>query len=285
MGKIDGQQLVPENVISWLSKPSNVYQNMKFKKSDDDGVVESYLAYGMGLLVGTYNSWEKISHNGYFPPYRTEMSWYPALKLGIFSSTHEAPNLVRKEALHTFIFEAIRGNEHAEELAVEHLKQEKMKILKERQDKNRVLAKFLGHYKNLLGQINHNTTTLIGKYGHPVSGEVEVFRKYNAETKRSELYVSHGKWAKGRLESIGGSVADEENDEAFRLHWETDIIQDYYAAGDMEPYGYATISKEGVFTFLVKQAGQMAPLANFKKGVQSDIAHLDPNPWKSDRCE
>lgn len=285
-GKLDGKQIVPENVM--LAKPSVGYQKMKFKNSDEDNVVESFFAYGLGLLVGSYNGWERISHSGKFLPYISEVSWYPALNIGIFSAHHESPMSSLKSGLHTFVFEALRGNVDAEELGIEHLKQTRIQHEIEHKENIAAMSEFVGKFKkggNIKAHFNKETMT--GTYGNVVSKEVEVFLKYNPSTNVSGLYISYGKWIQGWLESMGQSTTDDlEETELFKVQWETDIVQENYARGEKDFFGFVTISSGGEITFMMTLDNfGMIPAASFRKGVETRIENLDPIPWKSDRCE
>lgn len=288
LGKLDGKQVVPPNIMRWLLKPSNVYPGMKFKRAarSSSSVVISDYSLGLGLFTGAHNSWEKISHGGYFPPYRAELSWYPALKLGIFTSTHQAPGLIgRGLPLHAFIVEAIRGNGNAENVAMDLMKQQKLKVENERKNNRKSLKYWLGQFEKLPEQnINHNLMArVIGTYGNAASGEVEIFRKYNVVNKKVELYLSHGKWVKGWMESVASSAT---GDVVFKVHWDSDFVQDYYVEGDKDAVGYVTISKTGGLRLMDSWSGneELSP-ALFEKGLQINIDNLDPAPWKSDQCK
>lgn len=288
LGKLDGTQIVPENIMQWLLKPSNVYPNMKFKRatSSSSSVVISHYSIGLGLFTGAHNSWEKISHGGYFPPYRAELSWYPALKLGIFTSTHQAPGLIgRGLPLHAFIVEAIRGNEYAENVAMDLMKQQIMEVENERKNNRKSLKYWLGQFEKLPEQnMNNNLVSrVIGTYGNAASGEVEIISKYNVVNKKVELYLRHGKWVKGWMESVGSSAT---GDVVFEVNWDSDFVQDYYVEGDIDAVGYVSISKTGGLRLMDSWSqNKELSTALFQKGMQINIDKLDPVPRKSDQCK
>ncbi|CAL8109662.1 unnamed protein product [Orchesella dallaii] len=252
-GKIGDNQVIPE----------------LFKGNEDDNVIANY-AYSLGLIISSYDGWQYINHNGFFPPYSSQLSLYPALKLGIFSSSQSVTE-VSMLALHMFITEILRGTENATEKVMKVIEQQKTLRNIVLIQKQQALQNFLG--RNETTSIVESDGEIVGKYGSAIGGDLEVLEKFNEARNTTALYVSYGKWSKGWLEQVG-------NTSTYKITWDTDIVQDLYASGDTSD-SVVTISN-GTFAFLQPQGGTMIPWTSFRLGV--DISKLPTTPWDSGSC-
>ncbi|CAG7825764.1 unnamed protein product [Allacma fusca] len=72
MGKVDGRQIVPESVLTWLYRPSILFDSFEYKSQDFD--VNGNFAYGLGLFIGFFEGTRYVHHGGYWPPYASEFS-------------------------------------------------------------------------------------------------------------------------------------------------------------------------------------------------------------------
>ncbi|CAL8109665.1 unnamed protein product [Orchesella dallaii] len=268
-GKIGDNQVIPAEVMKWLIKPSIHIPLQFFKGKEDDNVIANY-AYGLGLLISSYDSWQYINHDGYFTSYSSRMSLFPTLKLGIFSSSQSVSE-VGILPLHMFITEILRGTENATEKVmkvIEHEKKFRNIVLT---NNKQALQNFLG--RNETTNIVESDEEIVGKYGSAIGGDLEVLEKFNEARNATALYVSYGKWSKGWLEQVG-------NTSTYKITWGTDIFQDFYALGDTSD-SVVTISN-GTFAFLQPQGGTMIPWTSFRLGV--DISKLPTTSWDSDSC-
>lgn len=158
--------------MKWLVKPSSSVNMMSYKASDEDPILNSF-GYGTGLLLSAYDGWELIQHNGYFPPYLTQMSLFPEKNLAIFSSSSESPVLVDPVNLHAFIFETLRGTFNISERPKPNWNKHAMATLQKHKNRNISMEK---HIKEISDATNNTipqkADEIVGKYGSGVSGMV-----------------------------------------------------------------------------------------------------------------
>ncbi|CAL8109669.1 unnamed protein product [Orchesella dallaii] len=272
LGRVKEVQIIPEDAMRWLRKPAIHVPSLGFKHATDEKIADVF-AYGLGLRLGTYDGWQYIQHTGYFPPYYSHMSLFPDLKIGIFTTTNQGPVEVDSLVLHTFIFETLRGTENAVEKAMQNWKEIKTKSRKAYNEREKAFSEVLLQSKK--PEIHQSFKNIVGNYGSGGSGDLEVLEKFNNITNTTALYMRYGKWAKGWLEEVGNDM--------YKIIWDTDIIQDYYAAGERDSGNYAVI-RNGNLEFVQSAfEGLILPfLGNFKLGVSLET--LPTIPWDSDSC-
>jgi len=198
-----------------------------------------------------------------------------------------------------FITETLRGTANTTEKVMKMLEQHTQLRNISISKKRAALENFLKTNENKNGEMS--TDAIIGSYGSATGGNVfgiqqrnkqtnkklhanaevlflnlgdlEVLEKLNEAKKAKQLYFSYGQWAKGWLEPVGNG--------AYKIVWDSDIVQDYYAAGDSGTDNIVTIAN-GTFTFMQPQNDTLGPLAKFQFGFEFD--KLAATPWSSDSC-
>ncbi|CAL8128956.1 unnamed protein product [Orchesella dallaii] len=272
LGKIDGKQIIPEEVMLWTREPSIHFPYSDFKITDND-ITTNTLSYGLALRLGIYDGWEHINHGGYFPPYKSLISMFPALKLGIFTSSNQAPSLVDQTVLHSFIFETLRGNENARKVAETVHKKEQRRHLEEMNSKKKQLGAFLRASEK--EGFHPSPNEIVGRYGNGLSGELEIFFKFNPNINGTGLYLSYGKWLKGWMERT-------DNYGVYNLIWDTDIVHDDYAWGLSDGRSmYASVKAGKIDLITITPYGELFR-GQFEKEFRFD--KLPIIPWNSENC-
>ncbi|CAL8138663.1 unnamed protein product [Orchesella dallaii] len=269
LGNIDGKQVVPEDVMKWMTKPAIARAPVIYKTSEEQRLISS-TAYGLGLGLANYDGWEYVLHDGYFAPYSTVLSLFPEKKIGVFYSTNQGPLWQDSFVLSTFIYDSLIGVNNASEKAIERLANQQTAFAKKISKKDEVVAKFLKKNKSVGKQ---NEDIIFGKYGSGSSGDIEIFEKFNNETNSTGIYLSYGRWVQAWMENIGGST--------YYLTWDSDIIQDFYATGDLIGAAYATVNN-GTLDILLPAGEVLLSMGKFELGVSLDI--LPTIPWAPDSC-
>lgn len=282
LGKIGEKQIVPEAVMKWLRHGSNPVPRNSFKSSEDE-IVLNLLSYGLGLMTASYDGWEYLQHSGYYASYGSLMSLFPSQKLGIFTSSNQAPVMLDQMILHSFIFETLERSENVEERITRLIDRKSTEYAEKISTQTKVTKNFLGglgeHKKT-----NRNFSEITGSYGSGSSGDIEIFEKFNPDTNSTGLYLSYGKWAHAWLEIYDNDDKSDETAEVINLKviWDTDIIQDNYAAGDPTGLNYGRIYNQ-TLEFIGPGAEQVIVYGTFKLGVSLD--KLPPIPWSPGSCK
>jgi hypothetical protein len=128
--------------MRWVRQPSLAMES-QFKLTDDTDIIDTELAVGTGLSIAVYDGtiwngtvhnlknesrisecnfiainfsnsgWMLYHHSGMLAPFTSRMSFYPALKLGIFSvangPTDVHVNEYNHDHLQKAIFNLLRG--------------------------------------------------------------------------------------------------------------------------------------------------------------------------------
>lgn len=155
--------------MQWTTKTSGMMDWYGFKTTDEDLVINQF-AYGLGIMLSSYDSWNYVQHGGDFPPYHSQLSFYPTQKLGIFSSINMGMGQypIDRLALHAFIFETLKGNPNAAEKA-ERLSHQlsKLKHNKRIQDEEN----FQEFYQTQARKAKlHRQNEIVGVYGSGHAG-------------------------------------------------------------------------------------------------------------------
>ena len=100
--------------MRWLSRNSFPFINAPYKDNEEDRPIGD-VGYGLGLILGTNDGWERLRDTGYLSPYGSIMNVYPKLKLGIFtvgSGPGMGPN---HDMIHELVFDLVQGYVDANE--------------------------------------------------------------------------------------------------------------------------------------------------------------------------
>jgi len=248
-----------------LHRPS-FHLSFALEDTDDpEHIVNGDYAYGLGLRLGLYDNWGISSHEGTWPPFRSRLSLYPQLKMGIFTVTNGpgALNGLHQE-LHESIFNRLMGKTKAD------VTQNKMLIAEP--EELEIVSRSRRDAVNIdeFTKMNHaNLSELIGQYGNPIYGDLTVFL-YNGGT---QLYLSYGRWGTGILENVSGDF--------FTVNWDSDIVGDFLSSSSELPVM--------TLTFVVSQTEQIVVIMNFsdEDNVFTKDFALDKYPpqiWRPDSC-
>ncbi|CAL8109668.1 unnamed protein product [Orchesella dallaii] len=268
LGLIDDKQVIPESIMRWMTKPSNALPVSSFKTSEEDRIV-TLMAYGLGLVVASYDGWQHVQHSGYFPPYSSFMSLFPEKKIGIFTSSNQSPALIDSGIIHTLVYDLLIGVNDASTKALRHLeykRKEHMQLI-ERRDEN--VAKFLQKY----ALTEKQDEDIFGNYGSGIAGDVEISERFNDQTNTTGIYMSYGRWGQAWLEHVGGVT--------YSVTWISDIVQDLYAAGERNSTMHSTINN-GILEIFMPVGDTLSFMGRFELGVNLDT--LPPIPWAPDSC-
>ncbi|ODN01571.1 Protein flp [Orchesella cincta] len=268
LGSIDGNQVIPEDIMRWMTKPSNALPISAFKTSEEDRII-TLMAYGLGLSIASYDGWQYVQHSGSFPPYSSFMSLFPEKKVGIFSNTNQGPVLADVRILHTFIYDTLIGVNDATEKALKALRNHQAEPRKLTEKGARVVTEFLQKCTKTRSQ----NEVIIGNYGSGIQGDIEISERFNNQTNATGLYMDYGKWTQAWLEHVEGDT--------YKLIWDTVMIQDFYANGDPTGLVYSTF-KNGTLEILMPMGDALMSMGKFELGVSLDT--LPPIPWAPDSC-
>ncbi|ODN01540.1 Protein flp, partial [Orchesella cincta] len=253
-GQIGNSQIIPKDVMLWLTKSSISVPLFGYKSSEDDVEVINTFAYGLGFFLASLDGWQLTEHSGSVPPYTAQLSLFPKQKIGIFMGMHEGPLWVSPMVVHGFIFDILRGvnSTTATEKALKLI--EKARQKQESKVKQEKVALF-----RKPAQEKRNWAEIVGKYGSGSSGDLEIIEKLNDQTNATQLYLNAGKWYRGWL-------GDEDAEGRFLLTWDSDVNQDYYAAGDLSGGEAYVQVRNGTAELLHRIVDELGSLAKFELG-------------------
>lgn len=248
-----------QEVMLWIRQPA-IYTRL----------YRSY-AYGQGLFFAEYEGQEYFHHGGSSPPFESDMSFYPAHNLSIFTSSNMGPVRLDQRVLHTFILETFMGAEDAEEkakrVADEWKSSEEMKQKAQAKEQEKIWNEMVSRYGNGAGRAEP-----LGKYGNGAQGELELIMKED-EFGREQLYLMYGKLGNGWLDPLmpGGGL--------YLITFESDVMDGFYRSGQFWLSG----GEEAVA--IIYMFSDLLPGQNFGEfwaGVSLD--KLPPIPWEPDSC-
>jgi len=131
----------------------------------------------------------------------------------------------------------------------------------------------MNNYKNKsFSDFALNETDIVGRYGHNVDGELEIYVAKNGTDNSTILSIAYGTDGLGTLEFLEGNF--------YKVNWTTDLLQQFWSDG-----GYREITFR--VEFLVDQQIMNMFMDNwhvssFKKGGLLDSAPA--SPWAPDSC-
>lgn len=260
--------------MTWLSKVAiHIPSSSPAKMTDADYVFNTY-GYGLGLILASQDGYYYNLHNGYLPPYGSQMSLYPGLKLGIFTASNQGLfSVISPQSLHVFLMETARGSTDANEKTqkiVDIFKRVWAYLQSVNGNKQGAIDKFLE--ETAKGE-QADVSEILGLYGSPTGGDLILKEKFNEDTNSTGIYLSYGKWVKAWVEGLGGTV--------YKLIWDSDIVQDGYASGTTTYLEFITI-KNGTLTFYWDLSGTLQPWVKFQYGASLDM--LPTVPWDAGSC-
>jgi len=103
-GKIGDVQVISEAAISWVTK-NCIQMDPGFSSNPAELYYTNY-GYSLSYWVAIIQGFQMINHGGYYPPYNSQITWLPALKVGVFT-TSSGPGALVGEYNHMFIHFAL----------------------------------------------------------------------------------------------------------------------------------------------------------------------------------
>ncbi|CAL8072546.1 unnamed protein product [Orchesella dallaii] len=218
-GIINGNQVVPKAIMQWLRSPSNFVEFTGWRLSDSGESSDSSsgnFAYGLGLDLGVYRGWQRISHDGDLSPFTAKMSLFPAKKLGVFSFSN-GPGPLPLQSGHEFlgnqVFDLIEGN--LEDMQFGEI------LSSPKPGKAKVYQ-----YRSVPKTSKMYQSELAGLYGHPYEGVFVV--TYDESNTTHPLTIQYGKRGTGTL-------SETEMANIYKIEWFGEILSLFYAYNGGQP--------------------------------------------------
>jgi hypothetical protein len=225
-GKVGNRQVVSEEAMSWLSK-SAIQVPFDGWKTNVENSARGNFGYGLGLSIGTYDGWERVSHGGYIPPFLSQLTLFPALNIGIFTTSNgpgALPQGSEMNLLHAQIFDILNGKSNNSLVNRENpisLMAHSPKVTSSESNAKPIINALI---ENLSAQI-------VGLWGHGLSGEFTITTLPETET-TGEYLFNYGNWGLGILRP------NPNRNSTFTVDWINDVVQDeftYAASGGSPP--------------------------------------------------
>jgi CubicO group peptidase (beta-lactamase class C family) len=230
LGNVNGTQIVPRAVMRWLRKPTNPFNFNGYESGSSK--VNGDLAYGLGLNIGFYEGTRMLQHGGFWPPYASQMTLYPDLNLGIFSSSNGPGRLdgYGYLTLHNSIAALFLGTK-----TIEEAKQD----LEDAMNKGKARSKGKSKLKSKVCKqcITVSPEKIPGVYGNPSQGDLQII--VNESDPKGRLRLLYGSW--------GSAYVRETNDSRLLLEWDSDVVSDFWAAGGPYPNYYLNYLNDDSF--------------------------------------
>ncbi|XP_035708078.1 uncharacterized protein LOC118435771 [Folsomia candida] len=271
LGKVGDQQIVPENVMSWLTTPSNMQFRGVIKTGDNpNATVDLNVAYGLCLNVGIYDGWLRLSHGGYITPYESSMHIFPTLNLGIFivmngpgsvSGTLYPVNVLVNDIFDTLQGNAKRSSQIAPVGQPSDLTVGPYPVRRRYANDNQV---------NVGAELKIEPEEAVGLFGSGFNGEMNITMRTNLDGV-PQLYVEYGIWGHGWLTQSSNAT--------FTIAWDTD----YWMMSWSNQVGATevTLFFVDVDTIQYLEAGFQSA-TNFERGLRLD--DLPAIPYAPDSC-
>ncbi|OXA40765.1 hypothetical protein Fcan01_24476 [Folsomia candida] len=271
LGKVGDQQIVPENVMSWLTTPSNMQFRGVIKTGDNpNATVDLNVAYSLCLNVGIYDGWLRLSHGGYITPYESSMHIFPTLNLGIFivmngpgsvSGTLYPLNILVNDIFDTLQGNAKRSSHIAPVGQPSDLTVGPYPVRRRYANDNQV---------NVGAELKIEPEEAVGLFGSGFNGEMNITMRTNLDGV-PQLYVEYGIWGHGWLTQSSNAT--------FTIAWDTD----YWMMSWSNQVGATevTLYFVDVDTIQYLEAGFQSA-TNFERGLRLD--DLPEIPYAPDSC-
>ncbi|CAG7726550.1 unnamed protein product [Allacma fusca] len=225
LGTVNGKQLVPKNVMQWLRKPTNPFNFNGYQSGSSQ--VNGDIAYGMGLNIGFFEGTRMVQHGGYWAPYASQMTLYPDLNIGIFSSANGPGRLdgYSHNDLHNALAALFLGKK-----SVEDIKQELTDLLR-KGEKDVFSEKSTSENDNDICQecIQAVPENIPGVYGNPSQGDLEII--LDESDPKGRLRMQYGTWGKAYIRETSDA-------NKLLLEWDSDVVSDFWAASGTFPKHY-----------------------------------------------
>ncbi|OXA49225.1 uncharacterized protein LOC110854540 [Folsomia candida] len=270
-GKIGDNQVIPEDVMKWMTTISNTDYSGSTKTMDNpDTTLDISVGYGLALFSGIFDGWRRIGHGGYMPPFQSSFYSYPDLGISIFVTSNGPGPLLESEGIKTEIFYLLSGLTKPREIPKiqpDHTMQHELsyytggKFTNPKPTKTSVSK----------SQIQITLDQAVGSYGSGFNGEMNITIRTNS-VGIPQLYWSYGRMAEGWLVQIAPN--------RFVLtKWASDFWMIYWATGI--GFGAIEINFLDIDTLQYSEIGLVFS-TNFKKGLKLD--DLPVIPWQPDSC-
>ncbi|OXA46656.1 uncharacterized protein LOC110856287 [Folsomia candida] len=270
-GKVGDRQVVPEEVMGWLTKvSSSTYDAITKTPEDPDALVEVSVGYRICLYLGVYNGWVRVGHTGYIPPYITMFYLYPDLGLGMFASlTGPGPGGFELEGFTSAIFNMVTGSPVKTGNLPKidyHSMFNGFPTFDIRRNANTRSLEWAE-----TNAVNISLEQAVGTYGSGFNGEINLSIRTN-ENGNPQLYWKYGKMGEAWLIQVSPST--------FLLSkWGSDLWMVYWATG--AGFGTLQLTFLDLNTIRQKELGQQLT-TEFIRGEKLDDLPLIP--WQPDSC-
>ncbi|XP_021961760.2 uncharacterized protein LOC110857479 [Folsomia candida] len=269
-GRLGDRQIVPEEVMAWITVPSSSSYSGITKTEEDPDVLDISVAYGLCMYLGIQDGWRRIGHGGNLPPFQTHLFMYPDLGIGIYA-TISGGDIMAVADVPTFLFNILQGietpqklenstsNQNSFESGVSYLKPKKI-----------VETKVTNLPQNEKA-VNITLEEAVGVYGNGWNGEINITLRTNSNG-NPQLYWKFGRMVEGWLIKVAPAT--------FSLSkWETDVWMIYFSGG----LGYGSVQFKflDIDTFQYIEFGQHFT-TDFKRGFK--LEDLSPIPWAPGTC-
>jgi CubicO group peptidase (beta-lactamase class C family) len=159
-GQVEGRALIQPATLTEIHAPQMVART-------DPSCPTPNASYALNWFVDTYNNHARLAHGGYVHDVNSEVTLFPALKLGFVSFTNFGfPTLAR--TINEHAFDLLMGQKPVTSL------QEKLGLYEKKLEEN---EKRLGAVRRVEGTApSHSLDAYAGVYAHPGYGKIEVQR-------------------------------------------------------------------------------------------------------------
>ncbi|XP_037024099.1 uncharacterized protein LOC119065996 isoform X2 [Bradysia coprophila] len=260
-GRVGDKQVVSQEALLWMRQPAAAFDSMQFRSVNSSMVAGEY-AIGSGVYLGVFDGWEFMSHDGLWATFESEMRIYPRLGFGTFSINNGPVDLSNSRYDHSFLQNSLFAivNGLSSGARIEPNDPSKNKNLSD------VVLESLEKYiaERQLPLLNVSKESVVGNYGHPVEGDIEI-------TLRNEtLYFRCGTWGTGYLNQ-------HPTHPVYYVIWDSDYVQMiYFVAGGLVDT-FFSFESENTFNFIIYGA-----VITFQRNVS--LATLPKIPWKPESC-
>lgn len=145
-------------MLNWVHKVSNVIHFDGSSTLPDN----ADLGYALGLEWGVFGAYTRLGHKGNMPPFTSLMSFYPELRIGLYTTTNGIATWQTHYPLHKELMEIITGNERRR-YEVDYIG-----IMKQSRNQEIYESETL-KFKN---SRTRYAEELVGIYGHPYEGSL-----------------------------------------------------------------------------------------------------------------
>ncbi|XP_037024097.1 uncharacterized protein LOC119065995 [Bradysia coprophila] len=260
-GRVGDKQVVSQEALLWMRQPAAAFDSMQFR-SVNSSLVAGWYAIGSGVQLGVFDGWEFMSHTGLWATFESEMRIYPRLGFGTFSISNGPIELSNRCYNHSFLqnslFAIVNGLSSGARIEPTDLTQSSNFsdfVLES-------LEKYIAARQLPLQNVSQES--VVGNYGHPVEGDIEI------TLRNGTLYFRYGTWGKGYLNQHSKHPV-------YYVIWDSDFVQTiYFVAGGLVDT-FFSFETENTFSIII-----FGEVITFQRGVSLDT--LPKIPWKPESC-